>query len=102
MSSKNYLKTLFTLIGIILILAVGYVIYFAKHYPLPVTSRISLDAKLKFVREHIDVNKIDTIIVGSSIGLNDIQGALNGIVMNSEMFGNMTRKHARALACQRQ
>lgn len=75
MSSKNYVKTLFTLIGIIVIFAVGYVIYFAKHYPLPITSRISLDAKLKFVREHIDVNNIDTIIVGSSIGLNDIQGA---------------------------
>jgi len=75
MQSKTYLKILFSLLGIILAIAVGYVSYFMRHYPLPITSRISFDAKLKFVREHIDVNKIDTIIVGSSIGLNDIQGA---------------------------
>jgi len=49
-------------------------ITFDKKYPLPFTSRISFDAKIKFIREHIDVKKIDTIIVGSSIGLNNIQG----------------------------
>lgn len=53
---------------------VGYVSYFMSRYPLPITSRISFDAKLQFVREDIDVEKIDTIIVGSSIGLNNIQG----------------------------
>jgi hypothetical protein len=53
----------------------GYAYYFSKTYPLPFTNRISFDAKIKFIREHIDVKEIDTIIVGSSIGLNNVQGA---------------------------
>lgn len=60
--------------GIIAIIAMSYVYYFSKHYPFPVSNRISLDAKIKFIRENIDVDKVDTLIVGSSIGLNDIQG----------------------------
>lgn len=74
MNIKLYLKILFTLVFLIIAMAVGYAYYFSKHYPLPITDRISLDAKLKFVRENIDVNSVDTMIVGSSIGLNNIQG----------------------------
>jgi len=48
--------------------------YFHHHYPIPLTERISFDAKLKFVREHIDPDKVDTMIIGSSIGLNDLLG----------------------------
>jgi hypothetical protein len=72
--SKKYLMVLFSVLALILMGVLGYVVYYTKHYPLPITSRISLDAKLKFVRDTIDVEKIDTLIVGSSIGLNDIQG----------------------------
>jgi hypothetical protein len=74
LDSKVYIKVLFSLLLIVMSSAIMYVIYFMNHYPLPITNRISFDAKLKFVRDHIDVDKIDTIIVGSSIGLNDIQG----------------------------
>ena len=74
LSSKKYLKKLFIILGIIFISAIGYAYDFSKHYPLPITSHISLDAKIKFIREHIDPDDIDTIIVGSSIGLNNIQG----------------------------
>lgn len=72
---KNYVRNFFIIFAIILASAVAYAYYFSLHYPLPVTSRISFDAKIKFIREHIDVDKVDTIIVGSSIGLNDVQGA---------------------------
>ena len=75
MSSRSYLKILLGTLGLILAAAVVYVLWFTQHYPLPVTSRISFDAKIKFVREHIDPDQVDTIIVGSSIGLNDVQGA---------------------------
>jgi len=66
---------LFLILGIIVTSTMGYAYYFSKTYPLPFTNRISFDAKIKFIREHIDVTKIDTIIVGSSIGLNNVQGA---------------------------
>ena len=72
--NKTYLKILFTLLGTIIAIAIGYAIYFSKNYPLPITNRISFDAKIKFIRENIDIDTVDTIIVGSSIGLNNIQG----------------------------
>lgn len=74
MNIKNYIKILFSLLFLVIFMAIGYAYYFSKHYPLPITDRISLDAKLKFVRENIDVNTVDTMIVGSSIGLNNVLG----------------------------
>ena len=72
---KRYVQILFLILGIIVTSTMGYAYYFSKTYPLPFTNRISFDAKIKFIREHIDVTKIDTIVVGSSIGLNNVQGA---------------------------
>ncbi len=74
LSSKTYVKILFLLIGVVLTSTVTYAYYFSQEYPLPFTSRISFDAKIQFVRDKIDVEKIDTIIVGSSIGLNNVNG----------------------------
>jgi len=53
-----------------------YVYIYAKSYPIPLFHRISLDAKMKFVRDMSRKDRIDTIIVGSSIGLNNIQGVV--------------------------
>jgi len=74
LNSKTYLKILFAILGIILAVTITYAVNFSKKYPIPVTGRISFDAKIKFIREHIDVDAVDTIIVGSSLGLNNIQG----------------------------
>ncbi|MDQ7084905.1 MAG: hypothetical protein Q9M36_08205 [Sulfurovum sp.] len=74
MQSKQYLSILFSFMSLLILLAIGYAYYFSKHYPLPITDRISLDAKLQFVRDSIDVESVDTMIVGSSIGLNNIHG----------------------------
>lgn len=53
-----------------------YVYIYAKSYPIPLFHRISLDAKMRFVRDMSNKDHIDTIIVGSSIGLNNIQGII--------------------------
>ena len=76
MTAKRYLRIFFTTLAFLFIAAVGYVYYFSQHYPPPFTNRISLDAKLKYIRNHIDVNKVDTLIVGSSIGLNNVIGSI--------------------------
>jgi len=73
---KIYLIRLFAVLAIIFSAAVGYVIYFNAHYPIPITDHISLDAKLKFAREKIDPDKVDTLVIGSSIGLNDLLGSV--------------------------
>ena len=73
---KTYVKIFFALFGVLLIGAVWYVYDFSKHYPVPITNRISFDAKLKFIRDHIDPDKVDTIIVGSSIGMNNLLGSV--------------------------
>lgn len=71
---KIYVKIL----SLMLILVFGgtfiYVYNYAKSYPIPFFHHISLDAKMRFVRDMSNKNHIDTIIVGSSIGLNNIQG----------------------------
>lgn len=74
--ARNYLKILFGTLFLLLLLALGYLYYFTQHYPPPFTNRISLDAKLKYIRNNIDVNKVDTFIVGSSIGLNNVIGSI--------------------------
>lgn len=76
LKTKTYLKILFGTLALLFALAVGYAYYFIEHYPPPFTNRISLDAKLKYIRNKIDVNKVDTFIVGSSIGLNNVIGSI--------------------------
>lgn len=73
-NSKIYVQVLFVVLIMILVGALGYTYYFSKYYPLPITNRISFDAKIKFIRENIKVENIDTLVVGSSIGLNNVQG----------------------------
>ena len=75
---KTYVKTLSLILLLIFGGAFLYVSVYSRSYPIPLFHRISLDAKMKFVRDMSDAdkNQIDTIIVGSSIGLNNIQGAV--------------------------
>ena len=73
-SYKKYIKLLFLSLGTVLLVSIIYSMYYIQNCPLPVTNRISLDAKLKFIKEKIDKRQIDTIIVGSSIGLNNVNG----------------------------
>jgi len=75
MRNQTYLRILFSVLAVIMLVTVAYTLEFSQKYPLPVTNRISFDAKLKFVREHINPDSVDTIIIGSSIGLNNIQGS---------------------------
>lgn len=74
LNPKNYLKILFLLLGTVFLGAFVYLYFYAKTYPLPITNRVSLDAKIKFIKENVARDKIRTIIIGSSIGLNNIQG----------------------------
>ncbi len=71
---KTYLKLLFFVLVSVFGVALLYLYIFSKTYPLPILNRVSLDAKIKFIKDNIDINTVDTIIVGSSIGLNNIQG----------------------------
>ena len=71
---RTYLKILFIAIGVVGVMAIAYSYYFIRHYPIPITNRISFDAKITFIKEHISVSEVDTIIVGSSIGLNNVNG----------------------------
>jgi len=97
MKNKTYLRILFFTFGSIFTLVIVYVFYFSKNYPLPITGHLSLDAKLKFVRDYILPEQVDTLIIGSSIGLNNIQGSylekqspsVNKVV-NLSVFGATT------------
>jgi hypothetical protein len=64
------------MIAITIISSILYSIYFINNYPIAVTNRISFDAKISFIKKNIDRDSIDTIIVGSSIGLNNVRGKI--------------------------
>ncbi len=73
---KTYVKILFALLIAVFGGAYIYIYIYAKNYPIPLFHRISLDAKMMFIRDMPNKEAIDTIIVGSSIGLNNIQGII--------------------------
>ena len=73
---KTYVNILSLILLSIVIGAFIYIYFYSKTYPVPLFHRISLDAKMKFIRDMGYRDRIDTIIVGSSIGLNNIQGAV--------------------------
>ena len=73
---KQYIKRLMAVLLTIFIGSFIYAYIYSIYYPIPLTSRISLDAKLKFIRDLPDRDNIDTIILGSSIGLNNINGPI--------------------------
>jgi len=56
------------------IYCVLYILSFT--YPLPVFSHVSLDAKLKFLNQTDRTITADTIITGSSVGVDNINGVL--------------------------
>lgn len=105
MKPKTYLKRLFIGFAVIFSIAIGYVAYFNAHYPIPITDHISFDAKLKFVRDNIDPDKVDTLIIGSSIGLNDLLGSVMeknakkiGKVLNFSVYGATTLQAEQIMA----
>lgn len=73
---KSYVKILSLMLITVFSGTFLYVYHFSKTYPIPLTHRLSLDEKFRFIRDIPDKDQIDTIIVGSSIGLNNIQGII--------------------------
>ena len=71
---KIYVKILLLMLTGIFGGAYIYIYIYAKSYPIPIFNRVSLDTKLMFLRDIKDKESIDTIIIGSSIGLNNVQG----------------------------
>ena len=71
---KTYVRTLLFILTTLVISAFVYIYIYSKYYPIPIFHRVSLDAKMRFIRDLDDKNHFDTAIIGSSIGLNNIQG----------------------------
>ncbi len=74
LNAKKYTKILLLLLIFIFTSVFIYAYYYSKFYPLPLTHRISLDAKLMFIRDMPHKDMVDTIIVGSSMGLDNLHG----------------------------
>lgn len=74
LNAKKYIRILLMILVFIFTSVLIYAYYYSKFYPIPITHRISLDAKLMFIRDMPDKEVIDTIIVGSSMGLDNLHG----------------------------
>ena len=73
---KNYIKKLIFILLFLFGGAFIYVYHYTKQYPIPLTYRISLDEKFRFIRDMPNRKTVDTVIIGSSLGLNNIQGVV--------------------------
>ena len=73
-SSKRYIAILVSLLFVLFASTLMYAYFYSKNYPIPLSNRISLDAKIMFLRDMSNRDDIDTIILGSSIGLNNVNG----------------------------
>lgn len=71
---KTYVKTLSLALISIFGGALIYIYIYGKNYPIPLFHSVSIDTKMMFIRDMDNKENIDTIIVGSSLGLNNIQG----------------------------
>lgn len=71
---RTYVNILSLILAGLVMGAFIYIYFYSKSYPIPIFHRVSLDAKMRFIRDLDDKERFDTIIIGSSIGLNNVQG----------------------------
>jgi len=71
---KTYVRILSSILVLLVVSTFIYIYFYTKQYPVPIFHRVSLDAKLRFIRDLDDRERFDTAIIGSSIGLNNLQG----------------------------
>ncbi|CAA6819737.1 MAG: Unknown protein [uncultured Sulfurovum sp.] len=74
LSYRKYVRLLLSILTLIVGSTFLYSYHYSKYYPVPITNRVSLDAKLMFIRDFENRDKVDTIIMGSSIGLDNVDG----------------------------
>ena len=75
MSSKKFLKVVFVLILTFPVLATIFISYFydKENIPYRFSNSISYDAKISFLKRNKEkLINADTIVIGSSMGLNNI------------------------------
>ena len=71
----SYKKWIVVFVGVIFINIVAISIFiYSHHIPLRFTNSISYDAKLNFLHKTNCLKDADTIVVGSSMALNNISG----------------------------
>jgi len=73
---KTYIKILSLALIAIFISTFVYLNTYTRNFPIPLLHHMSLDAKMMFIRDMDNKENIDTIIIGSSIGLNNVQGVI--------------------------
>ena len=76
MKAKNWIARFLAIVAVMVVFVYGSLHVLSQSYPLPVFNSISLDAKLHFLNRKMNIENADTIIIGSSVGLNNIDGEL--------------------------
>lgn len=75
MKGKIWIKSYFCVLGLYFISAYLFIIFAETSYPLRITDSISFDEKLRFLKRTRRLIKSDAVIVGSSMGLTNLNGA---------------------------
>jgi len=92
MKKKTWVAIWFLLLFILFISSFIFIYYLneCKGVPLRLTSSISFDAKLEFLKDYSEIKHTEILIVGSSMGLNNINSELLAKNIRNENILNIS------------
>ena len=97
MSAKLWLKVFFSTISLLSVLFYVFIIVAEAEYPLRISDSISFDEKLRFLKNSGRLSNADSVIMGSSMGLYNLNNELLehesaeiGVIANISSWGLQT------------
>jgi hypothetical protein len=74
MTGKFWVGTHLLIVSILFFLTYIFIIFAEQYYPLRVTDNVAFDAKIRFLKDSKRLVFSDTIVIGSSLGLINLNG----------------------------
>ena len=74
MTGKTWVKTHLSIVSILFFVTYIFIVFAEQYYPLRISENVAFDAKIRFLKDSKRLYSSDTIIVGSSMGLINLNG----------------------------
>ena len=74
MTGKFWIGAYLLMVSILFLLTYIFIIFAEEYYPLRISENVAFDAKIRFLKDSKRLNSSDTIVIGSSMGLINLNG----------------------------
>jgi hypothetical protein len=74
MTGKFWVGAYLLTVSILFLLTYIFIIFAEEYYPLRISENVAFDAKIRFLKKSKRLNSSDTIVIGSSMGLINLNG----------------------------